>query len=79
MNPNLIKDNKLKYPQGEERERIFIAFEEFMNVFRNEFQLSKPFDPNAQRISTVSENFKTISDIVKEKKKSPPISFLDEK
>ncbi|RHX90254.1 class I SAM-dependent methyltransferase [Leptospira yasudae] len=78
MHPLLAYQNEMKYPQGEERKRIVKAFDEFIKVFKSEFQLEKPFDKAAPRISSQEENYKTISDIVKESKKENPISFYKE-
>ncbi|EQA55365.1 LPD1 domain-containing protein [Leptospira kmetyi] len=79
MHPILAFQNEIKYPQGEERTRIVNAIDDFVNVFKNKFHLLKPLDKTAPRISSQFENYITISDIVKEKKKKNPISlFKDE-
>ncbi|MCG6195654.1 methyltransferase [Leptospira sp. FAT2] len=78
VHPILAHEYNMKYPQGEERTRIFEAFDDFISVFKSEFQFAKPFDVNAPRISSIQENLDTISDIVKEKKKKSPIPLLIE-
>ncbi|RHX83243.1 LPD1 domain-containing protein [Leptospira stimsonii] len=59
----------IMFPQGEERVRINLAFEEFMNALKKEKDVEKPFDSSSPRISSIKENYLTISDIVKKAKK----------
>ncbi|MBM9578925.1 methyltransferase [Leptospira sp. 201903070] len=59
----------IMFPQGEERVRINLAFDEFMNDLKKVKHVEKSFDSNSPRISSILENYLTISDIVKKAKK----------
>ncbi|WP_244894500.1 LPD1 domain-containing protein [Leptospira alexanderi] len=70
--PDSLTDDEfrgLAYPQGDDRIRIYNAFDDFFREMKLQKNWEKPFDSDTQRISSVEENLDTVGDIVRQRKK----------